>query len=275
MDAFRLAAQRWITAGGQGGYTSVQHMLEPTTQAERRAQPHPHRATFGNRLLDAMPASDAERLAGSLKRVYVQRDQVLTKPGEPMVFLHFPIDSFAWVWTETTNTDRPTSVFTVGLRGVVEWNRALGMVRGETCATVISPGSMWRLPADMFEQQQGSPNSPLRRLLLRFANAAVLNAACRLACNSEHNIDQRLARWLLWVADECGQPEFSITHQQIAEIAAIRRPSVSLALSQFQREGLVRSHHGRLRIIQRQQLEAIVCPCYWMMRRNSESVFEE
>ncbi|HEV3153134.1 MAG TPA: Crp/Fnr family transcriptional regulator [Candidatus Baltobacteraceae bacterium] len=192
-----------------------------------------------------------------------------------MTFLHFPIDSFAWLWTETTNTDRPTSVFTVGHRGVVEWNRVLGGVRGETCATVISPGSMWRLPIEIFEQQQAAPNAPLRRLLLRFVNAAVLNAACRLACNSEHNIDQRLARWLLWVGDESGQSEFSITHQQMAEVAAIRRPSVSLALSQFQREGLVRSQHGRLRIIQRERLEALACPCYWRMRHNAEGVFQE
>jgi len=112
-------------------------------------------------------------------------------------------------------------------------------------------------------------------MLLRYANACILNAACRLACNSEHNIDQRLARWLLWVSDECARPEFSITHQQIAEIAAIRRPSVSLALSQFQREGLVRSQHGRLRILDRPKLEELVCRCYWQIRLNSEQVFRK
>jgi CRP-like cAMP-binding protein len=103
----------------------------------------------------------------------------------------------------------------------------------------------------------------------------MLNAACRLACNSEHNIDQRLARWLLWVADESARAEFSITHQQIADIAAIRRPSVSLALSQFQRQGLVRTQHGRLHVVDRPRLEATVCPCYWIIKRNAEAVFKE
>jgi hypothetical protein len=68
--------------------------------------------------------------------------------------------------------------------------------------------------------------------------------------------------------------EFAITHQQIAEIAAIRRPSVSLALSQFQREGLIRSQHGRLRILDRERLEKLVCRCYWIIRDNADNVFK-
>jgi len=251
-------------------------MLEPhPQQPERRAHAEPHRLVFGNRLLDAMPPMEAERLAGSLRRVFVQRDHVLGRPGDPITHLHFPIDAFSWIWTETTKTERPTSVLTVGHRGVVEWNHVLGARSGETCATVISPGALWLMPVELFETHQPSMHSPLRRLLLRFADAAMLNAACRLACNSEHNIDQRLARWLLWVADESARPELSITHQQIAEIAAIRRPSVSLALSQFQRDGLVRSQHGRLRILDRPRLESMVCPCYWTIRRNAENIFKE
>jgi hypothetical protein len=243
-------------------------MLEPNTNTERRL-------VFGNRILDAMPAPDAERLSGSLRRVFVQRDHTLTRPGEPMSYLHFPIDAFTWVWSETTHTHRPTSVMTVGHRGVVEWNWVLGAQHGETCATAVSAGALWRLPVDVFEQLHPTMKSPLRRLLLRFADASVLNLACRLACNSEHNVDQRLARWLLWVADESARLEFHITHQQIAEIAAIRRPSVSLGLSQFQRVGLLQSMHGRLRIIDRQRLESLACPCYWVIRQNSDGVLNE
>lgn len=251
-------------------------MLQPQTphDRERRGAPEQHRLLFGNRVLDALPPREAERLAPTMRRVFLQRDQVVVRPGEPIAFLHFPIDVFAWSWTETTDTQRPTSILTVGQRGVVEWNRVLANDVGSTCATIISPGAAWRLPVDTFEQQQNQIHSPLRKLLLRFANASLLNVACRLACNAEHNIDQRLARWLLWVADECGRLEFAITHQQIAEVAAIRRPSVSLALSQFQRDGLVRSQHGRLRILDRDRLEKLVCSCYWMIRHNADGVFK-
>jgi Crp-like helix-turn-helix domain len=252
-------------------------MLDPITnqQQNRRLPPAQQRGAFGNSALDILSAREAELLVPSLRRVFLQRDQVIVRPGEPIKALHFPIDAFAWSWTETTGAERPTSVLTVGHRGVIEWNRVLEADCGQTCVTVISPGAAWQLPIDIFEKHQPHRHSPLRRTLLRYANACILNAACRLACNSEHNIDQRLARWLLWVSDESARPEFSITHHQIAEIAAIRRPSVSLALSQFQRDGLLRSQHGRLRILDRPRLEHVVCQCYWQMRQNVEQVFQK
>ncbi len=230
---------------------------------------------FGNRLLDELRPGEMEQLAPSLQRIILQRDQRIVRPGEPIEALHFPIDAFAWSWTETTGADRPTSVLTVGHRGIVEWNYVLGIDHGQTCVTVVSPGAAWRLPVKAFEEHQPHAQSSLRRMLLHFANACILNSACRLACNSEHNIDQRLARWLLWISDESARPEFSITHQQIAEIAAIRRPSVSLALSQFQREGLLRSQHGRLRILDRHKLEQLVCRCHWQIRSNVEQIFRK
>jgi CRP-like cAMP-binding protein len=224
--------------------------------------------------LDELDGDEAERLASALRRVFLERDQVLVRPGEPITALHFPIDTFGWSWDETTGAERPTPVLTVGHRGVFEWNFVLESSCGQTCVTIISPGSAWYLPVAAFERHSAK-GSRLRKMLLRYANSCILNAAARLACNSEHNVDQRLARWLLWVCDECARPEFSITHQQMAEIAAIRRPSVSLALSQFQRAGLVRSNHGRLRITDRRRLEQQVCPCYWQIRRNTEQVFRK
>ena len=250
-------------------------MLEPKRDTERGLRPgteYSH-SVAGNRILDELGPGEVERLLPSLRRVFLQRDQMIVRPGDAIHHLHFPIDAFTWSWMDTTGSERPTSVMTVGSRGVLEWNVALGSERGQTCMSVISPGAAWRFPVEAFNQQPA--NSPLRRLLLRYADACILNAACRLACNSEHNIDQRLARWLLWVSDETGHAESSITHQQIADIAAIRRPSVSLALSQFQREGLVRSQHGRLRVLDRARLEQAVCRCYWQIRENSQHVFKK
>lgn len=249
-------------------------MLDPLhhSENERRATAD-QRFERGNRILDALTRTELDQLTPFLRRVFLQRNQVVVRPGEPITALHFPIDAFAWSWDETTGAERPTSVLTAGHRGVVEWNKVLEADRGQTCVTILSPGSAWRLPVETFEQYCAHTQSPLRRLLLRYANACILNAAARLACNSEHNIDQRLARWLLWFADECNRAEFSITHQQIAEIAAIRRPSISLALSQFQRDGLVHSQHGRLRVLDRTKLEQMVCQCYWQIRQYSERVF--
>lgn len=232
------------------------------------------RLNFGNCLLDALPRVEAERVAPAVRRVFFQREQLLLRPGDRITHLHFPVDAFFGAFADTTDTERPTSILTVGHRGVVELEPLTGIERAQNHISVISPGSAWQLALEPFQRYNASAYAPLRRLMLRYTYACVINAACRIACNSEHNVDQRLARWLLWVADETGRAEFPITHQQIADIAAIRRPSVSLAVSQFQRDGTVRSQHGRLQIVQRAALESIACRCYWIIRASAESAYK-
>jgi len=228
---------------------------------------------FGNRLLDTLPRAELEAIAPGVRRVFLHRDQRLAGDGETLAYLYFPVDALVWTWAETTGTERPTSIAATGHRGVLGIARALGVANTDYCISVISPGTAWRLPFEALNAQDHE-RGVLRRLLHRYAYVSMIITACRLACNSEHNIDQRLARWLLWVHDETARPEISITHQQRADIAAIRRPSVSLALSAFQREGLVKSQHGRLQVLGRERLEQIVCPCYWTIRNNMESVAE-
>jgi CRP-like cAMP-binding protein len=233
----------------------------------------PQEAAFGNCLLDALPPGEAARLVPAMRRVFVQRDQIVTQPEDRITFLHFPIDALFGAFAETTNTERATSILTVGRRGVVGLEPLLGLECAQSRIVAISPGSAWQLSVEAFERYNAATYAPLRRLLLRYAHACVMNGACRVACNAEHNVNQRLARWLLWLADETGRVDFAITHQQIAAIAAIRRPSVSLALSQFQREGAVRSQHGRVQLIGRGALEAMVCRCYWIISQGARSVF--
>lgn len=221
-----------------------------------------HTTVFGNRLLDMLPREEAARLAPHLRRVFLHRGQELGKPGDAFEYLYFPVDALIWAWIETTNTERPTSLLTVGRRGVIGAGNLLEAQEQDANVIVLSPGGAWRLQASALQEAEGL-RSPLRRTLVHFLYDSFLVSCCRLACNSEHNVDRRLARWLLWIADETGKPEVSLTHQQLADVAAIRRPSVSLAFSDLQRRGIVRVHHGLVQILDRERLERDTCHCYY------------
>jgi predicted transcriptional regulator len=222
-------------------------------------------AIFGNRLLDGLPREDVARLSPLLRRVFLHRGQVLASPDEPSEFAFFPIDALVWSWQATTGAERPTSMIAIGRRGAVPLGDLIG-VCADANVVVLSPGSAWRIPLSAFHGTSRSVDAPVRRLLARFAYASFASSAYALACNSEHNVDRRLARWLLFIMDETGKPEASLTHQQIADIAAIRRPSVSLAFSDLQRRGIIRVHHGLVQILERERLERETCPCYTAIR---------
>ncbi|MBV8639097.1 MAG: Crp/Fnr family transcriptional regulator [Candidatus Eremiobacteraeota bacterium] len=223
-------------------------------------------ATFGNHLLDALPREEVGRLSAHLRRVFLHRGQILASPGDAAEFLYFPIDALLWSWTTTTGAERPTSLLTTGRRGAMSLDSLLDLPSTHGNVAVLSPGSAWRVARTALESLSRAIDSPIRRMLTRFAYASFAVCAYRLACNSEHNVDRRLARWLLFIMDETGKPEASLTHQQIADVAAIRRPSVSLAFSDLQRRGIVRVHHGLVQILNRERLERETCPCYTAIR---------
>lgn len=223
--------------------------------------PPPATGFSGNRLLDSLPRPEITKLAPYLRRTFLHRGQELATPDRPAEALYFPVDALLWGWTSTTQTERPTSIFATGRRGFVGYGDFFGTIDCPANVVALSPGVAWKLPKEALASVAGSVQSPLRRALERHVYASLMAIAYRMACNSEHNVDKRLARWLMYVMDETGKPEIALTHQQLAEVAAIRRPSVSLALSDLARRGIVRVQHGLVQVLDRDRLERESCPC--------------
>jgi len=220
------------------------------------------KASVGNHLLDGLARGEISKVAPIVRGVFLHGGQELSTPSERGVQMYFPIDALLWSWSQTTHTERPTSLLSLGRRGVAGLYNALDMPGGGERVVVLSPGSAWCLHVAALSTISDSTQSSFRRALLRYSYAIFAISCYRLACNSEHNVDKRLARWLLWIMDETGKPEVSLTHQQLADVAAIRRPSVSLAFSDLQRRGIVRVHHGLVQILDRERLEHETCAYY-------------
>jgi CRP-like cAMP-binding protein len=73
-------------------------------------------------------------------------------------------------------------------------------------------------------------------------------------------------RWLLTVDDLVGNTEIPLTHEELATMLGVRRPTVTLVLGKLQRAGLIRERRGRIVIEDRAGLEAATCECYRLMR---------
>jgi CRP-like cAMP-binding protein len=86
--------------------------------------------------------------------------------------------------------------------------------------------------------------------------------ALYLFCTAEHSVEKRVARLLLTLSDELGNGELPVTHELVAAIGNIRRPSVSAAISALSRAGMVRCGHGSTTLIDPVGLALIACPCY-------------
>jgi hypothetical protein len=217
---------------------------------------------FGNRLLDLLPSEERNRIAPFMRRCFLDRGQRLGALGERFDFLYFPVDALVWSWSSSVSISRRITNFAFGRSGATGTARALDFFRQDTHFAVVSPGEAWRVDATVLELIE----SPMRRALMRFEHAAFAVTCAQLTCNSEHNIDRRLARWLLWMNDEIGCSEVTIAQRELAELATIRRPSISLACSNLQRLGALRIQRCRMETMNRSLLERAACQCYGLTR---------
>jgi hypothetical protein len=107
----------------------------------------------------------------------------------------------------------------------------------------------------------------LRLIWNRYVLIQGLQVAQIAACNRLHEIEQRLARWLLMCQDRVDAEILLVTHEFLAQMLGTGRPSVSLAAGILQRGGLIENVRGAVTILDRPGLEAASCECYFAMQR--------
>ena len=88
------------------------------------------------------------------------------------------------------------------------------------------------------------------------------------ACNRLHEVDERLARWLLMSHDRIGSDVLPLTQEFLAQMLGTRRSSVSVAASILQKAGLIHYNRGNVTILDRAALEEAACECYAIMKEQ-------
>jgi CRP-like cAMP-binding protein len=106
----------------------------------------------------------------------------------------------------------------------------------------------------------------LRAELSRFTLMHGMQVAQLAACNRLHEVEQRLARWLLMCQDRFDSKSLPLTHEFLAQMLGTGRPSVSLAANSLENAGLIENLRGTVRILNRKNLEEIACECYGVIQ---------
>lgn len=110
---------------------------------------------------------------------------------------------------------------------------------------------------------------------MRFALALMKQVSQTAACNRNHHISKRLARWLLTCHDRVNGDELKLTQEFIAEMLGTRRSGVSEAAMMLQEAGLIRYSRGNITILDRGGLEEFACECYATVKAASDRLLGE
>jgi CRP-like cAMP-binding protein len=109
----------------------------------------------------------------------------------------------------------------------------------------------------------------LERRLQQFSQLMAMQVTQIAACNRLHEVNERLARWLLMSADRVGSNSVPLTQESLAQMLGTRRSSVTVAAGMLQKAGLITHSRGDVQIIDRPNLEEAACECYALMQRQA------
>ena len=226
-----------------------------------------------NDLLAALPEESYERLLPHLEPVSMPLGKVLYESGIQMRHVFFPttsIVSLLYVMEDGASAE----IAIVGHEGVVGISLFMGGESTPSRAVVQSAGEAYRLPGSILKAEF-ERGGPLQHLLLRYTQALLTQMAQTAVCNRHHTLDQQFCRWLLLSIDRLQSNELVMTQELIANMLGVRREGVTEAAGNVQKAGLIKYQRGHITVLDRPGLEARVCECYAVVKKEFNRLLPE
>jgi CRP-like cAMP-binding protein len=227
-----------------------------------------------NSLLASLPADDYQRVSSDLTWRPLKVRQVLHKHGEPVSEIYFPGRSVCSI-TNVMEDGGVVEVATVGREGLVGIAAVFGapVASGEAFVQIAAePAAVMGI--DAFRREMERRGAFYDRVT-RYSQAFVSMLMQSVACNGLHSAEQRCSRWLLMTHDRIAQDEFPLTHEFLAIMLGVRRPTVTLVMADLTRAGIVSHVRGHVRIVDRKGLEQTTCECYRNIRMVSDRLLRQ
>ena len=221
-----------------------------------------------NQILLALPRNERERLLPNLEFVRLQSRLILHDVGDTLQSAYFCNTGLISILSVFPD-GKSVEVGLVGKEGFVGLPLVAGFRSAATRAVAQIEGTAFRLSADALTGILRECVT-LERMLQQFSQIMAMQATQIAACNRLHEVEERLARWLMMTADRVGTNSLALTQELLAQMLGTRRASVTLAAGILQKAGLIAYTRGSVDIIDRQKLEDVACECYGLMRNQLE-----
>jgi CRP-like cAMP-binding protein len=221
-----------------------------------------------NGLLSRFPPDVFERLVLNLELVDLPRRFRFTQPNEIPEFCYFPETGLGSIVAPSPE-GQAAEIGIFGRDGMTPVAVILRSGSDPYSTFMQVGGNGYRIPSnDLMAAMDG--NAAVNTLLGRYAQAHAVQTAYTALSNSVHQIDERLARWILMSHDRTDGDEIPLTHDFLSVMLAVRRPSVTTSLRVLEGNRFIRSERGLVRVRNRAALEAFAHDAYGVPEREYE-----
>ena len=192
----------------------------------------------------------------------------LYESGSALKHVYFPVNGIVSM-LYVTRAGASAELAVVGKEGMIGISLFMGGETTPNRAVVQSACDAYRLSAKRLKEEFALGGA-VHLQLLKYTQALITQISQTAVCNRHHSVEQQLCRWLLLSIDRLPAAELKMTQELIANMLGVRRQGVTAAAGALEKDGLIRYKRGSIIVLDRRRLEARVCECYGVVRREYE-----
>ena len=212
-----------------------------------------------NRLLQCVDNEHLLRLRQFIKRVSLARDEYIYQQDDQMDVVYFPETAVVSEF-QILEDGRTIEVGIVGSEGAVGIASAFNPSPAVNCMQVCVPGTALAIGRDILEREVAS-DPTLRACFHDYIHGQLRQLSQRAVCNTFHSVEQRFCTWLLTLHRRSRRDKFRLTHEHVARVLGVHRPSVTCIAQTLRDRKFIDYGRARLVICDKSGLESVACRC--------------
>jgi CRP-like cAMP-binding protein len=219
-----------------------------------------------------LPDAEYETLAKFLLPVDLPLEMRLSEPNEPIEYIYF-LNSGLISTDALTEKGESVEVGVIGREGFSGLPALLDHPQMSHSVVMQGVGEGLRIRSSIL-RDQFLKGGMLQRLVHSFAYLQLVQVSQSVLCNRMHEVDARLARWLLTSADRMESESLNLTQEFLAQMLGVQRSTVTVAAGDLQRGGMIGYSRGKIHIVDRANLARTACECYQIVSASYQRVLQ-
>jgi CRP-like cAMP-binding protein len=226
-----------------------------------------------NILLAQLPADEYAVLAKFLVPVELPLEKRLSEPNQPIEFIYF-LNSGLISTDAVTEKGETVEVGVIGREGFAGLPALLDQPQMSHSVMMQGVGDGMRIRSSV-ARAEFVKGGMLQRLVHAFAYLQLVQVTQSVLCNRMHEVDARLARWLLTSADRMESEQLHLTQEFLSQMLGVQRSTVTVAAGDMQRKGMIGYSRGRIQILDRRALIGVACECYGIVNASYDRLLKK
>lgn len=226
-----------------------------------------------NLILSQLPAEEYAALAKHLVPIELPLEKRLSEPNQPIEFIYF-LNTGLISTDAVTEKGEQVEVGLIGREGFSGLPALLEQPQMSHSVIMQGVGEGLRIRSVVVRAEFLKAGT-LQRLVHAFTYLQMVQITQSVLCNRMHEVEARLARWLLSSADRMESEFLQLTQEFLSQMLGVQRSTVTVAAGELQRKGLIGYSRGRIHILDRPGLTARSCECYGIVNQSYDRILKK